>query len=86
MPQTLERPPVDELVLDPRKWFDVPEEVLSDRRLSFADKKRILESWQLDAARLAESTGENMTGGEETNLREVSRVLVELDEQNPSKH
>ena len=47
-------------------------------KLSYADKRRILESWKLDAQRLADSTDENMTGGEESDLREVSRALVEL--------
>lgn len=69
---------VDELAFAPKRHFDRPEDVLEDEKLSHSDKRRILESWKHDAQRLAESTAENMTGGEETDLREVSRVLVEL--------
>jgi hypothetical protein len=69
---------VDELVFAPKRHFDRPEDVLEDQKLSNGDKRRVLESWKQDSQRLAESTAENMTGGEETDLREVSRVLVEL--------
>jgi hypothetical protein len=69
---------VDELVFAPKRHFDRPEDVLEDQKLSNGDKRRILESWKQDSQRLAESTAENMTGGEETDLRDVSRVLVEL--------
>ena len=69
---------VDELAFAPKRYFDTPEAVLEDEKLTYGDKRRILESWKHDAQRLAESTAENMTGGEETDLREVSRVLVQL--------
>lgn len=69
---------VDELVFQPKKHFSRPEEVIEDQSLSHKDKLRILESWKLDEHQLAESTAENMTGGEDTNLRAVSRALVQL--------
>ena len=69
---------VDELAFAPKRHFNRPEEVLEDDKLTYGDKRRILESWKHDAQRLAESTAESMTGGEETDLREVSRVLVQL--------
>lgn len=69
---------IDELVANPPRHFAHPHEVLADDDLSIPDKRRILESWKLDAQRLAESTAENMSGGEETDLREVSKTLVEL--------
>jgi hypothetical protein len=69
---------IDEMVGHPTRHFDEPSEVLTHPKLSFADKRRILESWKLDAQRLADSTDENMTGGEESDLRDVSRALVEL--------
>lgn len=84
MPDAMLRPPVDELVLDPKKWFGTPDDVLNDNKISVEDKKRILESWKLDESRLAESTDENMTGGEESHLRDVSRALLELEEQTAS--
>lgn len=69
---------VDELVLQPTRHFDNPNEVLTYPGLKHEDRLQILESWKLDAQRLADSTAENMSGGEETNLREVSQALVHL--------
>jgi len=74
---------VDEMVVHPTRHFDRPDEVLTHPDLSYHDKRRILESWKLDAQRLADSTDENMTGGEEDNLREVSRALVHLKDMAP---
>jgi hypothetical protein len=71
---------VDELVFQPKRHFDKPEEVLKNRKLSSDDKVRILESWKLDSQRLADSTAENMDGGEDCDLREVSRALIQLKE------
>lgn len=69
---------VEDLIAYPQRHFGRPEEVLNEPTLSVEDKRRILESWKLDAQRLAESTAENMSGGEETDLRDVSKVLIQL--------
>ena len=69
---------VEELITNPTRHFDHPVDVLNEPGLTNDDKRRILESWKLDAQRLAESTAENMSGGEETDLRDVSKVLVQL--------
>ncbi len=69
---------VEDLIAYPQRHFGRPEEVLNEPTLSVDDKRRILESWKLDAQRLAESTAENMSGGEETDLRDVSKVLIQL--------
>lgn len=74
---------VDDMVLHPSRHFGRPEDVLTHPDLSLADRRRILESWKLDAQRLADSTHENMTGGEEDDLRAVSRVLVQLKDMEP---
>jgi hypothetical protein len=73
-------PHVEDLIANPNRHFDRPDEVLNEPTLSLEDKRRILESWKLDAQRLAESTAENMSGGEESDLRDVSKVLVQLTE------
>jgi hypothetical protein len=70
---------IDELVANPHRHFDHPADVLNEPTLTKDEKRRILESWKLDAQRLAESTAENMSGGEESDLRDVSKVLVELN-------
>lgn len=69
---------VDELVMQPTRHFDNPDEVLTYPGLTYEDRLRILESWKLDAQRLAESTAENMTGGEQGDLSEVSQALLQL--------
>lgn len=69
---------VEDLIAYPQRYFKRPDEVLVEPKLTNDEKRRILESWQLDAQRLAESTAENMSGGEETDLREVSKVLIQL--------
>jgi hypothetical protein len=71
---------LDELIANPHRHFGHPADVLHEPTLSRDEKRRILESWKFDAQRLAESTAENMTGGEESDLRDVSKVLVELNE------
>jgi len=71
-------PHVEDLIANPQRHFDHPVDVLREPTLTSDEKRRILESWKLDAQRLAESTAENMSGGEESDLREVSKVLVEL--------
>jgi hypothetical protein len=74
---------IDDMVDNPTRHFDAPAEVIDHPELSHADKRRILESWKLDAQRLAESTAENMSGGEESDLRGVSRALVQLKAMTP---
>ncbi len=69
---------VDELAFAPKRHFDRPEDVIEDKKLTAGDKLRILESWKQDAQRLADCTAENMNGDEDTDLSEVSRVLVRL--------
>jgi len=73
-------PHVEDFIAHPSLHFGHPIDVLNEPTLSTDDKRRILESWKLDAQRLAESTAENMSGGEETDLRDVSKVLVQLNE------
>ena len=70
---------IDDLVANPHRHFNSPTEVLNAEEISSDDKRRILESWKLDASRLAESTAENMSGGEESELREVSKTLLKLN-------
>jgi hypothetical protein len=71
---------VEDLIANPHRHFSDPVDVLKEPTLSTDEKRRILESWKLDAQRLAESTAENMSGGEESDLRDVSKVLVQLNE------
>ena len=75
---------LNELIANPHRHFGQPADVLNEPTLSTDEKRRILESWKQDAQRLAESTAENMSGGEETDLRDVAKVLVELNSTDPA--
>jgi hypothetical protein len=72
---------IDAVALDPTRFYEQPSEVLADERLDQAQKRRILESWALDAQRLSESEAENMMGRatERPFLREAKLALLELD-------
>ena len=50
---------VDAAVIDPAEYFTAPTDVLDDLRLTQDDKRRILESWALDAQLLAQAEAEN---------------------------
>jgi hypothetical protein len=75
---------VEELIAYPHRHFKHPHDVLDEPTLTFEEKRSILESWKLDAQRLAESTAENMSGGEESDLRDVAKVLIELKQMEES--
>jgi hypothetical protein len=75
---------VEDLIAHPHRYFGRPGDVLADSSLTADDKLKVLESWKQDAARLAESTAENMTGGEESDLRDVSKALLELKAVEPT--
>ena len=74
------KPSADEaLIADPASHFDAPANVVN-ASLPQELKRRILRSWELDARRLQESTGENMLGGERSNLEDVAAALRRLEE------
>lgn len=79
---------IEDFIAYPKRHFSRPDDVLHQPNLTTEEKRKILESWKLDAQRLAESTAENMTGGEESDLRDVSKSLVQLkaQEQLPEAH
>jgi hypothetical protein len=72
---------IESAVLDPTRFYERPKDVLGDDRLDPAQKRRILESWALDAQRLSEAEGENMPGRvtERPFLREAKLALIELN-------
>ncbi|MGB5132117.1 MAG: hypothetical protein WBO00_05855 [Steroidobacteraceae bacterium] len=72
---------VENAVLDPTRYFSRPEEVLA-AALSNDDKRRILQSWALDAELISEAESENMRGrpGDRSFLREAKLALLKLDD------
>jgi hypothetical protein len=69
---------VDAAVIDPAECFGAPTDVLNDLRLTPEEKRRILESWALDARLISQAEGENMRGTDRPRLREVKLALLEL--------
>ncbi len=62
----------------PWDHFKTPAAVLASS-LTVAEKKRALESWKLDARLRMTATEENMTGGVENDLRDVTECLHRLE-------
>ena len=83
---------VDQAVAQPWTVYDNPEDVRADETLSDAQKRRILDSWELDARELAVAEEENMGGGEPDMLGRVLKARASLpndekDERGPAtKH
>jgi hypothetical protein len=73
---------IDDAVMDPTRYFSHPAEVLDDPRLHRDEKRRILQSWALDAELISEAESENMRGraGDRSYLREAKLALLELDD------
>jgi len=72
---------VENAVMDPTRYFARPADVLDVAGLSQDEKRRILQSWALDAQLISEAESENMRGrpGDRSFLREAKLALLELD-------
>jgi hypothetical protein len=69
---------VRKVLMDPRSAFDLPAEVIADRRLDRDVKLEILIQWEQDARLLAEAENEGMGGGEPSMLRRVLEAIAAL--------
>lgn len=72
-------PSIEVIIKDPVKHFRAPREVVADKQLTREEKRRILESWALDAQLIAVADEENMSGPRRPGLREVKLALLELE-------
>ena len=79
MVQAREKPDIEAIVKDPVKHFATPREVVSDGRFTTGEKRRILDSWALDAQLLSVAEEENMGGKDRPGLRDVKLALLELE-------
>ena len=79
MAQAREKPDIEAIVKDPVKHFAAPREVVTDGRFSTDEKRRILDSWALDAQLLSVAEEENMGGKDRPGLRDVKLALLELE-------
>lgn len=73
------RPGIETIIKDPVKHFAAPRDVVADPALTREEKRRILDSWALDAQLLAVAEEENMAGKDRPGLREVKLALLELE-------
>lgn len=72
-------PSLDEMLKDPRTYFDKPEAVLRAPDLGHEDKLKLLKRWQEDEKALVRAASESpMTGGEQPMLREVQLAIDRL--------
>ncbi len=75
------RPDIETIIKDPGKHFRAPREVVCDRQFTADEKRKILDSWALDAQLLSVAEEENMGGADRPGLREVKLALLELENQ-----
>jgi hypothetical protein len=77
------RPQLEQVVKDPWDYFVSPMDVVTDTRYTRDEKKRILDSWALDAELLSKAEAENMAGqpGDRPRLQAVKLALLELVKQ-----
>jgi hypothetical protein len=73
------RPGIETIIKDPVKHFRAPRDVVADTGYTRDEKRRILDSWALDAQLLEVAEEENMTGKDRPGLREVKLALLELE-------
>ena len=73
------RPSIETIIKDPGKYFACPRDVVADPGLSLDEKRRILDSWALDAQLLSVAEEENMGGKDRPGLREVKLAQLELE-------
>lgn len=69
----------DEIVLDPAKYFQRPDDVLENEDLSLSQKNEILRQWRYDARLMMTAEAENMGGGETIDIAEIDRALEVAD-------
>jgi hypothetical protein len=74
-----QRRDIEAVIKDPGKHFATPRDVVADRELTLEEKRRVLDSWALDAQLLNVAEEENMSGGDRPGLREVKLALLELE-------
>jgi hypothetical protein len=80
MGERAKRPEIEAIIKDPAKHFGAPRDVVTHPAYTREEKRRILDSWALDAQLLTVAEEENMAGEDRPGLREVKLALLELEE------
>jgi hypothetical protein len=79
MAEARSKPDIEAILKDPCKHFAGPRDVVVDDRFTIDEKRRILDSWVVDAQLLEVAEEENMGGDDRPRLREVKLARLELD-------
>lgn len=66
-------------VTDAAANFSTPDDVVNHNELTVVQKRKILESWQVDEEELVRATEENMGESENNRLSQVVEALQKLD-------
>jgi hypothetical protein len=69
---------IQRALLDPPAAYETPAHVLTDRRLTEAQKVEILRRWEYDACEISVAEEEGMLGRDETVLQAVLLALEPL--------
>jgi nucleotide-binding universal stress UspA family protein len=68
-------------IANPSPYFEVPDQVLADERLSHDDKEKVLKSMVLDADQMLEATAEGMAAGKLAyTAKDLQSALIQLKE------
>ena len=71
---------IEKALISPTSIFDRPAEVIACEHLSRDQKLQILKRWETDAQSLERATDENMSGGEQPPIDEISNAISKLEE------
>lgn len=73
---------IEKVIQNPTEYFTSPAEIATAPGLTVEQKIRVLESWEVDAERILDSSAENMTGDDEQaitiQLQEIHTTLSDL--------
>jgi len=74
---------MEDVRLNPQRFYRVPGDVNRDRRLTDEERLEILETWERDARALSVASDEAMTGGEPNCLDQVVQARMEVQKRVP---
>jgi hypothetical protein len=75
---------LDDVKLNPARFYRLPSDVNRDRRLNDGERLEILEAWERGARALSVAAEETMTGGEPNQLEQVTQARLEAQKRVPA--
>ncbi len=65
-------------LLDPSKFYAAPKDAANNTRFSVAERRKILQAWQMNEEALLRASNEGLDGGERPHLQLVIAELQRL--------